>query len=233
MQPAELAHEQVAVWVVDARSSADHYGRLIRCLSGEDLVRLNRYTNKSASDMFLASRGALRALLGRLLQTEPSEVEIATHEHGKPFLPRHPELFFNISHSRTLALIAMARHPVGVDVEYLQRPVDFAAVMRRFFSAAERAEWSEFSVPTPQQAFFRGWTRKEAILKATGEGIAGLGHTVISFKPDEPQALHERLGDTSQSDQWRFCDFSPLPDYQASVALQAPTLQLTLQPFSL
>ncbi|HOI92275.1 MAG TPA: 4'-phosphopantetheinyl transferase superfamily protein [Candidatus Rifleibacterium sp.] len=233
MPGTELALNQVMVQVVDVTQLAGKLHELKAFLSSEELARLERYSVAAPREMFLAARGALRFLLGQLLDTEPARVTIATHEHGKPFLPGNPGLYFNISHSRTLALIALARHPVGVDVEYLPRHVDFAAVMRRFFSESEREEWSRFSVPSQQHAFFRGWTRKEAILKATGEGIAGLGHTLISFKPDEPRALRERLGDPAQSQNWIFGDFCPAPDYQAAIALQAPALQLSVQRFSL
>ncbi len=228
-----LAPEQVRVRVVDAAALAENQAQLATFLSSEDLARLNRYSNQAARDMFLAARGAVRLLLGQILHTDPAKVEIATMEHGKPYLPAFPQLFFNISHSRNLALIAIARHPVGVDIEFLRRPVDFAAVMRRFFSDEERSDWELYGVPTPQQAFFRGWTRKEAILKATGEGIAGLGHTRVSFKPEEPRALKERLNDPLQSQHWLFSDFCPAPDYQAAVALQAPALHLTIEAFSL
>lgn len=221
------------VQVVDVTKLTGKLNELKTFLSSEDLARLERYSVAAPREMFLAARGALRFLLGQLLNTGPARVNIATHEHGKPFLPDNPGLFFNISHSRTLALIALARHPVGVDVEYLPRHVDFAAVMRRFFSDSERDEWLKFSVPSRQHAFFRGWTRKEALLKATGEGIAGLGHTLISFKPDEPRALRERPGDPAQSQNWIFGDFCPAPDYQAAVALQAPSLQLSVRRFSM
>ncbi len=229
----ELAGNQVLVQVVDTARLAGEQQTLRKFLSSEDLARLERYSVRAPGDMFLAARGALRLTLARVLGQQPADIAIATHEHGKPFLPEHPGLFFNVSHSRTLALIALARHPVGVDVEYLLRSVDYAAVMRRFFSDAEREEWLQFGIPSQQHAFFRGWTRKEAILKATGEGIAGLGHTFISFKPDEQRALRERAGDPAQSQNWVFGDFCPAPDYQAAVALQAPDMQLSVEAFSL
>lgn len=233
IQADELKQSDVPVWVVDAAALAGQHAQLSALLNDDDLKRLQRYTNQAARDMFLASRAALRLLLGRYLGLQPQQVSIATHDHGKPFLPEYPHLHFNISHSRTLALIAFALAPVGVDVEYLPRSVDFAAVMRRFFSEEERADWSANSVPSQQHAFFRGWTRKEAILKATGEGIAGLGHTRISFKPEHPRALIARQNDPEQPGKWFFCDFCPAPDYQAAVALQASSLQLTLRQFSL
>lgn len=219
------------VWAIATSAFADRHNQFAECLSEEDLLRLNRYTNEAARSMFLVSRGALRMLLGQHLNIQPKSIDIANHEHGKPFLPAHRDFFFNISHSRSLALIAFALAPVGVDVEFLQRQVDFAAVMRRFFSADEQADWSKNQVPSPEQAFFRGWTRKEAILKATGEGIAGLGHTQIAFAPCQPRALISRHNDPTQSQQWLFEDFNPAADYQAAVALQFPTIELLTRQF--
>ena len=223
----------VVVHVIEATALLSRAPALTDCLAAEEQTRLNRYGNAAARDMFIAARGGLRLLLARLLNTGAGAIRIATHEHGKPYLPDYPDLHFNISHSRTLALIAIASHPVGVDIEYLRRPVDFAAVLRRFFSSDERRDWQNHATPTPAEAFFRGWTRKEAILKATGEGIAGLGHTVVSFKPDEPRALLSRLQDPAEAQKWLFKDFCPATDYQAAVALQAPALNLSIEAFSL
>lgn len=222
---------QVDIWVVNTAELAVLNDAFLRCLSNEDCLRLQRYTNVAARNMFLISRGALRMLLAKYLGFEPARIMIATHEHGKPFLTDHPQFFFNLSHSRNIALIAFALFPVGVDVEYVKRQIDFAAVMQRFFSESERADWSANCVPSPQEAFFRGWTRKEALLKATGEGIAGLGHTQISFLADQPRALILRNDDYTQSQNWLFKDFCPAADYQAAAAYQSPALQLNIRHF--
>ncbi len=233
MQEQIPAPGQVKVYVVDAAAAECCSSRLSNNLSQEDLARLGRYTNLAARSMFSASRGGLRQLLGEMLAEPAPAIRIASHEHGKPYLPDFPELHFNISHSRTLALIAIARHPVGVDVEYLHRSVDFASILRRFFSPSEQADWEKYPVPSPVEAFFRGWTRKEAILKATGEGIAGLGHTIVSFQPGREAALIERMQDPAEADRWRFNDFCPAPGYQAAVAMLASSLQLEIKNFTM
>ncbi len=232
--PVQVADkEQVSVYVVDAAAAESCSETLIKNLNHEDLARFNRYANSAARNMFAASRGVLRLLLGKILDRPAASLKIANREHGKPYLPDFPDLHFNISHSRNLALIAIARQPVGVDVEYLHRSVDYSSIMRRFFSSAEQADWERYPVPSPAEAFFRGWTRKEAILKATGEGIAGLGHTIVSFRPDEEAALIERRNDPGEAGRWRFRDFQPAEGYQAAVALQALSLQLNVENFPL
>ncbi|MFZ5950920.1 MAG: 4'-phosphopantetheinyl transferase family protein, partial [Candidatus Rifleibacteriota bacterium] len=117
----------------------------------------------------------------------------------------------------------------GIDIECSARKVDFQPILRRFFSEEEIASWQ--LQPDPVSAFFRGWTRKEAFLKATGVGISGLSKVRISFDPEltEPVIwLDESFG---TADHWFFQDFFIEPSYPVSIVLQNQRLPVHFHSF--
>lgn len=214
------APDTVDIWC--RRVSDRQNEELLNNLSLEEKDRFKRFKNETARTGFLQARGFLRQLLGSYLNMAPAAVPIISLKHGKPALPDNLGLHFNLTHSHDLILYAFAPSPVGIDVEFLGRKVDFVPVMRRFFSENERADWQRNSTPSAAAAFFRGWTRKEAFLKATGEGISGLGITEISFQPENPRALVSRKDNASASLEWLFHDFAPAESYMAAVAVKSP-----------
>lgn len=214
------APDTVDIWC--RRVSDGQNEELLNNLNLEEKDRFKRFKNETARKGFLQARGFLRQLLGSYLNMAPAAVPIISLEHGKPALPDDFGLHFNLTHSHDLILYAFARSPVGIDVEFLGRKVDFVPVMRRFFSENEREDWQRNSSPSAAEAFFRGWTRKEAFLKATGEGISGLGITEISFQPHISRALVGRKDNSSASSDWLFHDFAPAENYMASVAVKSP-----------
>jgi 4'-phosphopantetheinyl transferase len=118
----------------------------------------------------------MRSVLASYLEVEPEQVAFAYGPQGKPKLACSDiGLEFNLSHTGDLALCAITRErSVGVDIEHL-RPIDAAEqIITRFFSPREQAEFFESPLPDRPRTFFRAWTRKEALLKATGEGLASL-----------------------------------------------------------
>ncbi|MGZ6123552.1 MAG: 4'-phosphopantetheinyl transferase family protein, partial [Myxococcales bacterium] len=118
-----------------------------------------------------AARGILREVLGRALGCGPSEVQFGYGLHGKPYVRGAP-IRFNISHSGALAVIALARVEVGVDVE-LPRARRSDAIARRFYAPGEIERlFAEADDERRADAFFRLWTCKEAFLKVTGEGLS-------------------------------------------------------------
>lgn len=220
----------VEVWPLRLSDLQKHLVLFVDLLNHGERQRYDRFTNTAAKNGFAIARGVLRLLLGKYLQQLPAQVTIQALDHGKPVVAEKLGLHFNLSHSHDLVLLAFADARVGVDVEFSQRRVDFNAIMRRFFSETEQQDWLINQTPTPEISFFRGWTRKEAILKATGEGIAGLEHTEVSFSPNQQHALVSRLGSTRETNTWFFQDFTPATDYQAAVAVNSNRSRIVLKP---
>jgi 4'-phosphopantetheinyl transferase len=115
---------------------------------------------------YLGAHAALRAILGRVTA---AELRFALHEKGKPYLPLAPEIRFNLSRSREMAVVAVARGlEIGVDIERVRKLPEYAAIAQRYFPAG-------YTTPSGVRDFFRHWTRFEALLKAHGAGLYGAG----------------------------------------------------------
>ncbi|CAG1019028.1 4'-phosphopantetheinyl transferase [Burkholderiaceae bacterium] len=151
-------------------------------LAPDERERAVRLLDLRARHQAIVSRASLRRLLGGYLGTDPARIEIATGMHGKPRLRDGggSGLEFNLSHSRDLLLIGVATGcALGVDVEHLRPVDDLTGLMRVALTPEERADVeSRGAEPSRLLRFFQLWTRKEASLKASGEGIvAGLARS--------------------------------------------------------
>jgi len=135
-------------------------------LSADEKVRADRLRDPLLRHRFMLARAFLRRALGARLGRDPDGLEFHYSAGGKPLLDG---IHFNLSHTADrLALVISTRHPVGVDIEVL-RAVDARAIAGVHFAPAEAATLARSAEPLP--AFFRLWTRKEAVLKAHGLGI--------------------------------------------------------------
>lgn len=194
-----------------------------RDLSADERARAERLVRARDGRRFVRCRGALRAILGDLLGVAPAEVEFEVGPGGKPSLrqPADSCWRFNVTHSGELALIAVTSgRELGVDVE-LTRPIQQSSrIVESYFTAAEVAEFLKLDEAERAAAFIRGWTRKEAVVKAQGVGLAGLAtefETLFglappgeAFRPCLP--MPEVLG-------WRLWESAPRPGYVATLAI--------------
>jgi 4'-phosphopantetheinyl transferase len=152
---------------------------------------------------------------------------LAYGTHGKPFLASPDDgLDFNLSHSGRWLLFAFARgRAVGVDVESMDRAVDWDAVARRFFSAREQAALQSLPAEQRRGAFFRCWTRKEAYLKATGQGVTlGLSRFAVTLAPGGPAAL--AWVEEGDPQGWSIADVDPEPGYAGALCAQGAGWQV-------
>lgn len=150
--------------------------RLRTLLPAEDLQRADRFCFERDRSEFVSTRAALRCALGRLLAVTPSMVDLETDELGKPRLGwSHGEtsIQFNVSHSRGRAVIAISRGPrIGIDIEGVRDDLGFERVADRCFTVSERRALCDLDPLTRRSAFFSVWTRKEAFVKARGDGLS-------------------------------------------------------------
>ena len=173
---AALGSDEVQVWLATATPDEADLTTLVRVLNPDERRRAEQFSVGEPRRQFVFGRAVLRQLLGACLNVEPATLAFGRQPRGKPFLTRPAlagDLRFNLSHSGGMVAIALARgREVGVDIESIQRLDDWMLLAGRIFSSRELGEL--FSLPKSQQreAFFNGWTRKEACLKATGEGLS-------------------------------------------------------------
>jgi 4'-phosphopantetheinyl transferase len=187
---------------------------LTHFLGVDELDKLKGLKNISDQRLFIASHGILHSLVQRLTGSIKA---LGYHPHGKPYLT-NSDMEFNISHSGEIAVIAFSNGiPVGIDIEKLIPLEDKDELLRQFFHAKEELEIISLSARESQLAFYNCWTRKEAILKATGDGLTidSKSFYAGSFFSNEDGQL--KLP-PNYPVTWNLWDFMPEPDYIASIA---------------
>jgi 4'-phosphopantetheinyl transferase len=232
-QPPEnlrMPEGQVHVWRASLELPPAALESLWKTLSADEQERANRYRFARDRNWFIARRGRLRLNLGRYLELEPASLQFSYSPYGKPSLqPEVAEQFcFNISHSQGLALFAFARHvAIGVDIEHLRADYNHLELAERFFSAKERAELSALPLEIHPNAFFLCWTRKEAFIKAHGEGLSlPLDQFDVSLAPGEPARVVATRAGLESPDQWSLFNLDPAPGYLAALAVQGQGCEL-------
>jgi 4'-phosphopantetheinyl transferase len=200
-------------------------------LSPDERERAERFVFGLHRNHYIAGRGILRAILASYLDLNPAKIQFAYTPRAKPFLADMPGAgahHFNIAHSEGLVLVAISQVcEIGVDVERIRPMPDAHDIASHFFSPREKAQLNGLPTDQVPPAFFNLWTRKEACLKATGEGITELlPLTEVSFLPGEPAQLHSLWGDPKEAGQWTLEDLTPAPGYAAALAAPARDLQL-------
>jgi 4'-phosphopantetheinyl transferase len=226
-----LGSADLHVWAAplnEARATVVDSGTL---LSAEERQRAERFHFERHRRRFIIGRGLVRSLLGRYLNTAPAKLIFGYGPQGKPALEDNfaeSGLHFNVTHSEDLALVAVTRlGDVGVDVEKVRWLADFDELVSRFFSPREAAVFRDLSEEEKSGAFFNLWTRKEAWLKATGEGIAhSLNRVEVSFLPGEPARLITLPDNLELGGDWSLCELAPAGGFAAAVAIRSRTFHL-------
>lgn len=135
-------------------------------LSVDELNKAGRYLKEEDTANFTVRKHFLRVILSRLLPIKPEQIEYYRTENKKPAVTG---LQFNVSHSKDCVIIAISSHAIGIDVEHINPGFEFEDVMSYCFNQQELAFVRDSK--NPLLNFFTLWTRKEALLKATGEGL--------------------------------------------------------------
>lgn len=142
---------------------------LLEFLSPSEYERAKRYHFSKDKNRFIICRAALKFLLGKQTGMDIKTIVIKEHLNKKPYLPTHPFVYFNVAHAGEFAMIAIANNPVGVDIEYINRNFEYNEILASIFNKSEIE--AVFNSNDNLLTFYKLWTRKEAIVKATGKGI--------------------------------------------------------------
>ena len=220
------AVDGVRIW----QASLDHGNGVLRRMAGllsdDEIARVGELQGVPRRNRFIVARGILRLLLGDVTGVSPESIAFAYGRDGKPSIaPRSVAagVQFNVSHSRDLALFAIAiagDRRTGIDVEWTEGSAPFDGIATRFFSAAERAKLAEAAPEERRRAFHRIWVRKEAYLKGRGEGISEWIHDT-DFSDLPAAGAAPTTAATRDQDRWVVRDVDGLPSgFVASVAVE-------------
>ena len=215
MSAAPTVEVDLYIWTLDV--DADERARLSAHLSDDETARAARFVFEHDRNRFIAARGRMREILARAVKRPPSDLKFSYSAHGKPSLGSNP-LRFNLSHSNAIAaLVATRDYEIGVDVEHV-RPLK-EDVAGRFFSPRENAVLRALPEREQLGGFYRCWTRKEAIVKAIGEGLSHpLDSFDVSLKAGDTAIVERFEADDDAKQAWRLMHFEPAPDYVGAVA---------------
>ena len=218
-----LADGEAHVWLAhlpSARASFDQYARV---LSGDEHARAEKFHFAEHRERWQMTRGILRLLLARYLEADACEIAFDYGAHGKPRLrhPANPALHFNASHASDYAAFAMTRaDEVGVDIERIREEMPRRdEIARRYFALGEQQQLFALPESERDRAFFALWTRKEAFVKARGDGLfSGLDQFEVALDP--PRILSV-AGANSASRNWWMAALPPVPNYAGAVVVRA------------
>jgi len=229
--PLALAKDEVQLWRVDLEAVGPDEGRWQKVLSPDESKRASRFHFARDRQRYVASRALLRKILAAYLATDPEGLSFSYSRREKPSLgAAHAEsdITFNISHSGDVALLAFTRRrEIGVDVERLRRDFELDSIARRFFSTNEQKELAALPSEERFEAFFRCWTRKEAYIKATGEGLSLPLHQFdVSIRNGDRDALLATRPDASEAALWSLQEVSGGPGYVAALCVRGRDWQL-------
>jgi 4'-phosphopantetheinyl transferase len=230
----KLAANEVDVWHIDLSEPEDGIHPYRRLLSPDEAERADRFHFEKHRRRFTVARAAMRQILGRYLGLAPEKLAFSYGPKGKPELAGGREesgIKFNLSHSSERALLAVTQSLIiGADIEWINAEFATEEIAERFFSASEVN--TLFALPQSEraEAFFSCWTRKEAYIKALGEGLSvPLDSFAVAFAPGVPAALLEVKVDPEEVSRWSMYNLEAPGGYKAALVVEGKNHRLRLQ----
>jgi 4'-phosphopantetheinyl transferase len=231
---ASLAQDgTIDVWTTILRASDDDIERFSALLSPDERARQARMLAGNVRNRFTIARATLRLLAARYLGIQPTEIEFSYGPRGKPaFAATHEDLYFNLAHSEDVAVYAFARgHEVGIDVERLREIPDMNQIARRFFAPDECAALESLAPGDRALGFYLAWTRKEAYIKAVGDGLhIPLDSFSVTLRPGEEARLIGFDTNSKCARHWNLHHFEAASAFVGAVAYRGSRKQLNILP---
>jgi 4'-phosphopantetheinyl transferase len=234
----QLPLGEVHLWQICLSLPDSILGEMSRCLSADERARAVRFRFEGDRRTFIAAHSILRQILALYLGLSPERIELVKGRSGKPEITlasRCMPLFFNLAHSGTLALIGVNRGgEIGVDVEKIRPFPALSEIAHRYFTAREWATLENLDAAVREVAFFRCWTRKEAFVKAYGDGLLfGLDCFEVTAAPGEPARLLWAAGQAEAGQRWWMTDIEPEAGYVGACVVERPVFRVRMWEWAL
>ena len=215
--------EEIHVWLIPLPDNGEYPSQLTRIISVEEAQRAERFIFERDRARFIVAHAALRGILARYTGQDATALVFGVAEKGKPYLAEHPRVRFNLSHSGSFAMVAVALdREVGVDIECVRPERSTDGIAARFFAPAEVQELDGTPEAFRVAAFFACWSRKEAYIKARGEGLGiALDSFVVSLgEKADLLAAEDR-------ERWSMCALQAPAGYAAALVVEGSGWQVT------
>jgi 4'-phosphopantetheinyl transferase len=217
----DLPAAEVHVWRASLERPPAVVERMRSLLADDERRRADAFRFERDRARYTVGRALLRGLLARYTGASPRSLEFEYGEFDKPALPGGPS--FNLAHSGPVALYAFAAEgEIGVDVELEGAEHEGDGIAERFFSPAEVGVLRSLEPVRRPRAFLTCWTRKEAFIKARGDGLSlPLDSFDVTLAPDVPAALLRTAWSGEEPGRWQMEDLSDARlGYVAALALR-------------
>jgi 4'-phosphopantetheinyl transferase len=227
-----LTPDTIHLWTAHVDRLIPRRAQFRSLLSADECQRADRFIADDARLRFTVARGVMRTVLGMYLGIAPGEIVFSYGPRGKPSLKveqiAETQIRFNLAHSANVVALAITQgHEIGVDVEEIRPMKEMVTIARDYFSAQEQG--ALFALPEGQRewAFFTGWTRKEAYIKAKGDGFAlSLADFDVTLTPDQPARLLRAEGDDPA--RWSLLSVDTIPGYAGAVCVERRTTEANM-----
>ena len=220
-----MAHDEVHVWRARTGWRPADIDALSEILAPDERQKAARFYFPIDRERHVIGRAMVRVLLGHLIGATPDDLRFSYNGFGKPYLAddaREPRLEFNVSHSGDLILVGLSfGRAIGVDVEQIRGERDVDGIAGHFFSAREQADLAALDPALRHDAFFSCWSRKEAFIKARGEGLSlPLDQFDVSLVPGEPARLLATRPDPAEAAKWTMRNLDAGPGHKAALVVE-------------
>lgn len=225
----ELDTNEIHIWDIPLQSAC-RSAAIEAVLSPDERYRASRYRLAGPRLQFVTARAKLRQILGQYLEIAPSSLRFSYGAQGKPTLLGATSLSFNLAHSGQRVLIAVARsRQIGIDLELVRPLPDLMDIAQRFFTAEEAADLISLGNHERELAFYKCWTRKEAFIKCTGDGLsAPLNSFQVTLYPNDTARIVKVNGCEDPACHWTLVDLSSDSEYAAAVVYSGPQANIHL-----
>lgn len=225
----QLAPDEIHIWRVNFEGKVIPNNPQETLLSDDEIARAARFHFERDRQRFAETRSALRKILSAYIPHKAPEIKFDYQQNGKPEISesQNPNCVrFNVSHSGRFAVIGVSLNlRIGIDVEKY-RTMEFLDIARRYFSEREYRELKAAPAEELQRYFFTCWTRKEALLKAMGEGIGNLVHQVSVSVGSRYAQVADSRWNFPATRQWYLTDLNVDPDYAGAIAFEGTPVQI-------
>jgi len=211
--------------------SDDEVGMLRSYLNASERDRAERFHNRTDENRFVVARGTLRQLIGKYLGLAPTDVPLQVLPSGKPVVNGRG-LHFNLSHCGETAVYVFADAEVGIDVERVATDTDMSRVAAHFFHPDEARTFERTCQSEKDRYFFRTWVRKEAYLKATGQGFAiDPAQLMIPGEDCNRVTIRSDDGGYTSDESFTILDLPELDGHVAALAIEGSVAQSSISYF--
>jgi 4'-phosphopantetheinyl transferase len=227
-----LPNRVVDVWPIHLEATDAELEGFRQVLTPEELAKASRFHFESLRRFSIVGRGALRFLLGTYTGIGAAAVRFRFGPKGKPMLAKSAPVKFNLAHSGEIALVGVTLDcEIGVDVERVRAIDDMKQIAHHFFCLEEANELMTLRPIEREAAFFRCWTRKEAFIKATGEGLnEPLDRVQVTLLPGLPARFIKVNNNIQAAEEWTLHDIQAVPKYVGALAYRDARRPLRIRP---